>query len=401
MTNQNLAAQPFRIQSIDLLRGLVMILMALDHTRDFFHITANTDDPLNPNTTTPLLYATRWVTHFCAPVFVFLSGISIYLQSQRKTKAQLSSFLLKRGIWLIVFEILLNTLFWTFDPFYSIVALQVIWAIGFSMIVLSVLIYLPMPVILSIGLAIVLGHNLLDYPEAAPGFQSNVWWDLLHHGGFNYHPITNTRGLIVAYPVLPWIGIMTMGYCAGTWFKMNTSSQQRRKYLLLTGAGMILLFVALRFINHYGDPQPWIGAETVLQSFYSFMNVQKYPPSLMYTCITLGPALLFLAAVEKIRAGRNNPLMVFGSTAFFYYLLHVLLIHLLATIAFFIHGHTMADAIELKQQALFYFVVPGEGFGLAGTYAVWVLVLVLLYPLCRAYGKYKAAHPEKKYLSYL
>ncbi|HMJ46950.1 MAG TPA: heparan-alpha-glucosaminide N-acetyltransferase domain-containing protein [Ferruginibacter sp.] len=390
-----------RIESIDILRGIVMVIMALDHVRDFFHIAGNTDDPLNLATTTPILYFTRWITHFCAPVFVFLSGTSIYLQSLRKPRKELSAFLIKRGLWLIFAELIIITFAWTFNPFYNFFALQVIWAIGISMVILGITIQLPYKVILVLGLLIVFGHNLLDIPESAPGFQSNFLWDLLHSARFTFYTIAPGHTLIIAYPFLSWTGLMMLGYCIGIFFSPQFNQQQRGKILYRLGFALILFFIMLRFINVYGDPDPWSTQKNSLYTFLSFMKVHKYPPSLMYMCITIGPALLLLPVLEKIRNWFTSIMVTFGRTAFFYYILHIYLIHLLATIVYFAKGHTLQDAINGMPGFLFTFVVPGEGFGLPAVYAVWLLVIIILYPVCKWYDKYKTRHKEKWWLSYL
>lgn len=227
---QNLAAQK-RIESIDVLRGIVMVIMALDHTRDYFHIGANLDDPLNLATTTPALYFTRWITHFCAPLFVFLSGTSIYLQSLRKTKKELGVFLLKRGLWLIIAEWVIVAFAWTFNPQYNFIPFQVIWAIGISMFILGLLmlIRLPYTIIFILGIVLVAGHNLLDIPEAAPGFKASFWWDLFHHGVFTLYPITGNNNAMLVYPFPAWTGLMMLGYCAGVLFTSSYSPEQRKK----------------------------------------------------------------------------------------------------------------------------------------------------------------------------
>lgn len=232
-----------RIDSIDVLRGIVMVIMAIDHVREFIHVQAFTDDPLNVLTTTPVLYFTRWITHLCAPTFVFLSGLSIYLQSIRKTKAELSSFLFKRGIWLIFVEFGLISLAMTFNPLYNLLIMQVIWAIGISMIILGFLIRLPFKLVLAIGLIIVLGHNFLDFYEAEPGFKAGFWWDLLHHGSFAIYPIGGEHFLAIMYPFLPWTGLMILGYCFGVYFTNQFSSSQRQKVLLTYGLSLLVFFV--------------------------------------------------------------------------------------------------------------------------------------------------------------
>jgi uncharacterized membrane protein len=390
-----------RIESIDILRGIVMVLMALDHVRDYFHITANTDDPLNLATTTPALFLTRWITHFCAPIFVFLSGTSIYLQSLRKTKKELSAFLIKRGLWLILAEWMIISLAWTFNPLYNIIPFQVIWAIGISMLILGFAIRLPFKALLSMGLLIVAGHNLLDIPEAAPGFKAGFWWDLLHHGHFSAYEFAPGRFALIVYPFLPWTALMMLGYCAGVFFKPSCSPAQRTTLFIRLGLVLILLFAALRFINIYGDPVAWKAQENGLRTFFSFIKVNKYPPSLLYMCITIGVAFLALAFLEKIKNAFTDKMLVFGRTAFFYYILHIYLIHLLSAICFFARGHSLQDAIGSMQNLPFMFLIPGEGFGLGVVYLVWVAVILMLYPLCRWYDRYKTNHKEKWWLSYL
>ncbi|MFT3908892.1 MAG: heparan-alpha-glucosaminide N-acetyltransferase domain-containing protein [Ferruginibacter sp.] len=391
-----------RIESIDILRGIVMVIMALDHVREYTH-SEGLGDPLDLATTTPLLYFTRWITHFCAPVFVFLSGTSVYLQSLRKTKKELASFLIKRGCWLIFAEMAIITLGWSFNPLYNLFFLQVIWAIGISMVILGLLIRLPLAVILTIGLAIVLGHNLLDIPESAPGFRAGFVWDLLHHGMFSLYPYGTNRFFIIVYPFVPWTGLMLLGYCMGTLFAPTFPAEKRRIILAFTGAGLLLLFIMLRFINIYGDPHPWSTQKNSLFTFFSFMKVHKYPPSLLYMFATIGPALILLSLIENIQNRFTNIVRVYGRVAFFYYILHIYLIHMITTICFFARGHSMGDAmsIAIEKQVPFLFVVPGEGFGLGGVYLVWILVVVALYPLCKWYDKYKTNHKEKWWLSYL
>lgn len=398
----SLTASSKRIESIDIIRGLAMVIMALDHTRDYFHITANIDDPLNLATTTPWLYFTRWITHFCAPIFVFLSGTSIYLQSLRKTKKELSAFLIKRGLWLIFAEFVIISLAWTFDPMYHLHAMQVIWAIGISMVILGLAIHLPYRAILLLGIVIVFGHNLLDIPESAPGFKAGFWWDLFHHGFFKLYPYAPNHYVMMVYPFVAWTGVMMLGYCTGILFSAKYTEAQRRKILSVLGLGLILFFIVVRFINIYGDPAAWSIQKNGLYTFFSFMKVTKYPPSLLYLCITIGPALLLLSFIDRIKNGFTNIMLVFGRTAFFYYIIHLYLIHLLAVIAFFIRGnHTVQDAIDSMQRVPFLFVMPGEGVGLALVYAVWAGVIITLYPLCKWYDKYKTSHKEKWWLSYL
>ncbi|WP_207513384.1 DUF1624 domain-containing protein [Longitalea luteola] len=386
-----------RVQSIDILRGIVMIIMALDHVRDYFHVDAFQSDPLNPDTTTPILYFTRWITHFCAPTFVFLAGTSAYLVGTRKTKADLGSFLMKRGLWLILIEVVVITLGWTFDPLYRTTILQVIWAIGISMVLLGLAVRLPYWVIFSIGALIVFGHNILDYPEAARKNDVGFFWDLLHNGRFDTYAYAPNRMLIIAYSFLPWLGIMLMGYCAGRLFEPIVTAQSRQKKLLLTGLALIALFVVLRLMNNYGDPFTWTSRSTALGSFLAFMNVQKYPPSLMYTCITLGPALIMLALLENVQNRFAEFVKVFGRVPFFYYVLHIYLIHLATVIAFYIEGY---GAKDIAGPTPFLFRPVQFGYDLWAVYIIWIALVLLLYPLCRWYNNYKNTHTQW-WLSYL
>jgi uncharacterized membrane protein len=398
---QELQKSKFRVESIDVLRGIVMVIMALDHVRDYFHISSNLDNPLNLATTTPLLFFTRWITHVCAPVFVFLSGISVYLQSLRKTKKELSAFLIKRGIWLIVAEVLIVSLAWSFNPSYNFIFLQVIWAIGISMVILGFIIYLPFNFLLTLGLIIVFGHNLLDIPEAAPGFQPSFLWDLLHSSQFTTYPFLKDHYILIAYPFLPWTGLMIIGYCTGVWFTSKYSAVNRKRKLIFTGVSLFLLFVLLRYFNLYGDPGPWSVQKNGLYTLFSFIHVKKYPPSLLYLCITLAPAFLLLAFIENVRNGFTRVMSVFGRVAFFYYVIHIYLVHFLSAVAFLLRGHTIEDATQTGTLFPFYFLAPGEGYGLAVLYAVWIGVVIILYPLCKWYDRYKTQHKDKKWLSYL
>ena len=385
-----------RIQSIDVLRGLVMVIMALDHVRDFF--SSFTDDPLNLQTTTPQLYFTRWITHFCAPVFVFLSGSSIYLMSLRKTKAQLSAFLIKRGFWLIFIEMAVITLGWTFDPFYHLFILQVIWVIGCSMVILGILIYLPYTAIFALGLFIVLGHNLLDYPEAARHDQVGFWWDLLHHCKFSFYAIDSNHAAIIVYAIVPWLGIMLVGFGFGKLFSPGVDPVKRRKTLISIGLTLIALFIGIRMINLYGDAHPWTVQRNSLFSFLSFMNVNKYPPSLLYTCATLGPAIILLALLERANNKVTAFFNIYGRVPMFYYILHFYLIHIICVVLFFASGYSMKDAYG--KDHLFGFRPNLFGYSLWVVYAIWLFVVLALYPLCKKYNRYKSTH-DHWWLSYL
>ncbi|MDE3213707.1 MAG: DUF1624 domain-containing protein [Bacteroidota bacterium] len=387
-----------RIESIDILRGIVMVIMALDHTRDYF----NNADPLNFATTTPLLFFTRWITHYCAPIFVFLSGTSAYLQSLRKSPGVLQSFLIKRGLWLIFIEVVVITLAWTFDPLYHLIILQVIWAIGISMVVLGLLVRLPVNAIGLIGLAVVLGHNLLDIPEGAAGFQAGFWWDLLHHGRFSYYPLAAHHGLIIVYAFVPWTGLMLLGYWAGVFFSEKYSPERRKRILARIGIGLIAGFVILRGINMYGNPEPWSTQKNGVFTLLSFLNVHKYPPSLMYSCMTLGPAFLLLSLFEGIRNRFTRNIEIYGRVAFFYYVIHLYLLHTISVIFFFARGHSLQEGAQMVPGLpRFYFLAARDGYSLLVVYVIWISVVVALFPLCKWYDQYKRNHREKWWLSYL
>jgi uncharacterized membrane protein len=390
-----------RIESIDVLRGIVMVIMALDHVRDYFHYAANLDNPLNLATTTPQLFFTRWITHFCAPVFVLLSGVSIYLQGLRKTKKELSLFLLKRGLWLILVEVVVVSFAWTFNPNYDYVFFQVIWAIGISMVLLSVLIHLPMRYIFLLGLLIVAGHDAFDKMEAGSGYVHNFLWDLLHDAFFSRYPLFQQHTLMIAYPFLPWLGVMLLGYCLGTWFNPAYAAEKRRSNLNWLGLGLLVFFVVLRFTNIYGDPVVWSSQRNALYSFLSFININKYPPSLLYLCVTLGPAMLLLPVLERSSNDFTRAMGVYGRVAFFYYILHIYLTHFISAIGFFLRGHTMAESKLTGPNYPFNFLVPGDGYYLPMVYFVWIFIVLSAYPLCKWYDQYKTSHKEKWWLSYV
>ena len=387
-----------RIESIDLLRGLVMIIMALDHTRDFFHKDAFTGDPLNPDTTTPILYFTRWVTHFCAPTFVFLSGLSAWLQSRRKTTKELSRFLITRGLWLVVVELVVISLGITGDIHYGLFILQTIWSIGISMIILGLVIWLPFKVILAIGLLIVLGHNSIDFAEKAQQGNVSLFWHFLHlPGGFS---LGGGHSVGIFYPFLPWAGLMMLGYCCGKIFS-TIEEPRRNKLLLWMGIGSLLLFVLLRAINIYGDPAHWSQQRNGLRTFLSFMNVTKYPPSLLYICATIGWSLIFLALVKNTRGWLAKIISVYGRVPFFYYILHFYLLNIIHIIFYIQRGHSFSEGMKGLPGFPFKFIVPGEGNSLLIVYIIWIAVVVALYPLCKWYDRYKTNHKEKWWLSYL
>lgn len=389
----------YRVNSIDFLRGLVMVIMALDHARDFFYIEGFTGNPTDLSNTTPALFLSRWITHFCAPVFVFLAGTSIFLQGERKSRKELSGFLLKRGLWLILVEIIIMSLILSFDPSFGSIFLQVIWATGISMIVLALMIWLPFPVILATGLVIVLGHNALNLLEAQPGFKPSLGYSLMHQAAF---PAFTWKGhtVFILYPFLPWIGVMLLGYCLGKLFRSGVTPAERKKALTVIGFGAIALFLVLRAFNIYGDPLPWSGQKDALFSIFSFVNTQKYPPSLLFVCMTIGPALLFLAWAGEGRNWFARTITVYGRVPFFYYILHFFLIHLLSAVFYLMRGHSFAEGAAGLPNFPFRFAMPGEGFSLGITVLLWLGVVIVLYPACKWFGEYKRKS-RKWWVSYL
>lgn len=403
MENPALGRQ--RIQSIDILRGLVMVIMALDHVRDFFY-KVQLDDagaaatgPTDLATTYPALFFTRWITHFCAPIFVFLAGTSIYLMGKKKTKAELSRFLITRGLWLIFVEVIIITFGWTFNPFYNLFILQVIWAIGASMVVVGLLIYLPYKILFAIGAIIVFGHNLLDYPSINDGFKGSAIANLLYFSNFSVYEIFSGHFILIVYAFLPWTGVMLMGYCFGKLYEQGVDAAWRRRKLIQMGLGLLALFVVLRFINMYGDPVPWTTqSRGPIYTFLSFLNVNKYPPSLCFLSVTIGGGMLFLALIENVQNRFTSVMNIYGRVPMFYYILHFYIIHTLVVIVFYLQGFSNGDIVT--DGVPFLFRPNTFGFNLWGVYAVWAFVVIVLYPLCKKYNAYKSTH-QKWWLSYL
>jgi uncharacterized membrane protein len=394
-----------RINSIDVYRGIVMIVMALDHVRDFFYKSVINNagsvasEPTNLDTTTPQLFFTRWITHFCAPAFVFLAGTSIFLMAQKKSKNELSIFLLKRGVWLLILEATIITLGWTFNPLFSVIILQVIWAIGMSMILMALFVQLPYTAILITGLIIFFGHNLLSYPEISDRMKGGFIADATYFSQFALYTIAPQHFVLIVYAFLPWTGLMLLGYCFGKLYTNEVNPVWRRKILLRTGAGLLSLFLILRIINSYGDPVAWSSHDRgPLFTFLSFLNVNKYPPSLDFLSVTIGVALLMLALLEPLQNKLTAVLAIYGRVPLFYYLLHFYFIHILVVIFFFINGHPASQIVTPNNP--FLFRPPSFGFNLLGVYAIWIFIVIALYPLCKKYDRYKRTH-KKWWLSYL
>ena len=389
----------YRIESIDLLRGIVMVIMALDHVRDYFYYGSFFGNPTDLTTTTPLLFFTRWITHFCAPVFVFLAGTSAFLYGVRKeSRKEVSIFLLTRGLWLIILELTVVNFAWTFDITLSMHIFQVIWAIGISMVCLGALVYLPKKWMLLAGLLLVGGHNVLDGVVLSGTDPVALLWYVLHQP--NFIPLDTASAVFIHYPVLPWMGLMILGYCFGTLYRKGFDPTQRKRWLLWMGSGAIVLFLLLRAFNIYGDPNPWSMQETFTFSVLSFLNTTKYPPSLLYLLMTLGPSLLFLHWTETKTNKLTNFFVIIGRVPLFYYVLHLFLIHLLAMGGVMLAGRPWTDMI-LTAPSFMEGSLATYGYSLWVVYGVWILVVALLFPLSKWYQQYKMQNRHKWWLSYL
>jgi uncharacterized membrane protein len=383
-------ANRIRIASVDAVRGVIMILMALDHTRDFFGMPGA--NPIDLSHATAALFLTRWVTYFCAPVFFLLTGTGAYLSLARKSQPELSRFLFTRGLWLIFLELVVTRGFgWQFNFNYQVTMLVVLWALGWAMIVLAGLIYLPASFVTAFGLILIVSHNLFDSVS-----WSNPLWAILHVPNFILH--TPQRVIFVAYPLIPWIAVTAVGYGLGkiyTW-----PSEQRSTFLLRLGLCAIAAFFPLRFVNRYGDPFSWSTQKSSAFTALSFLSTTKYPPSLLFLLMTLGPALLLLWALDNKIPRFLRPALAFGKVPMFYYLLHIPLIHVVAIVVCYArYGHVywMFESPTLDQ-----FPVtppPGWGFGLPIVYLIWSGVVLALYPLCSWFAEVKRRRSDA-WLSY-
>lgn len=352
-----------RLTSVDALRGLVMIVMALDHTRDFFHSSANLFQPDDLTRTTAVLFFTRWITHFCAPVFMLTAGVSAYLRLSRgRTVRELSRFLWTRGLWLAFLDLTVMRFALNFSLMSGPLILLVLWALGWSMVALGFLVYLPTRVLAVLSILVIALHNLLD------PIQAGWLWDILHRQDvFQAGPVT----VLVAYPLIPWIAVMAAGYCFGP--VLQLTPEQRRQWMIRLGVGLTAAFLVIRAINIYGDPSPWSTAIPGM-TWLSFLRCTKYPPSLDFLLMTLGPAFLMWAWLDRLAFSRSNPLIVFGRVPLFYFLVHFYLIHLLR-------------------------LALGP-YGLAGVYAVWIAIVIVMYPLCLWFSRLKERRRDWR-LSYL
>lgn len=385
-----------RIQSIDLLKGLVIILMALDHVRDYFHYDSFFYSPTDLAQTSIPVFFTRFITHFCAPIFCLLAGTSAFFVGQRRSRTSLSIWLLERGFVLVLLQFTIINFGWYFKFNLHFLDLSVIWSLGMSMIFLAGLVHLPRTLSITVALIIVFGHNLLDtYQPEATGFLNGLWTifhlgDDIQIGGFTIY---------IIYPLLPWIGIMTLGYYLGQIYLSGYDEKKRKFFLLLTGMTLIGLFFVFRISNVYGDLHRWEVQESRVFTVLSIFNVTKYPPSLSFICITIGPALLFLAT-EHVRNWFTEVLVTFGQVPMFFYIFHIYFIHALAIVAAVLTGYNYSDML-LTSWIAYSTQLKGYGFSLPIVYLVWLGIIFATYPVCKWYRDYKVVNKQKRWLSYI
>ena len=393
-----------RVDTIDVIRGVVMVIMALDHVRDLLHTPALTMDPTSLATTTAPVFLTRWITHLCAPTFVFLSGTSAYLSMQKRSlAAQPASspplenrrlFLLKRGLVLIILEItIINFAFWT-DVHFRSLMLQVIFAIGGGLVLLSWVSKWPVRWLGIAGLSIIFLHDLLALVPAFTSLGARLSWSLLFRT--EVFPISTNFILLAGYPLIPWFGIMLVGYACGPVF--TQSMNQRRKRLLQFGLLSLGLFVGLRATNLYGDAVPWSVQKNALFTVLSFLNVSKYPPSLLYTAVTLGIMFVGLWLADGANTVVTRVMTVYGKVPLFYYIIHWYLVKFAMIGMLLVQGFHLSD---MPIGPLNFGRPAGAGVSLPMVYVVWLMLVVLLYPLCRWYGRYKVNHPHISWLRYV
>lgn len=364
-----------RISAIDILRGLAIALMAVDHVREYFYLHLQVGDPMDVAATAPALFFTRLTSHFCAPVFVFLTGLGAWLYGSRHAdpRRAASAYLVKRGLFLVLLELTLINFAWTFGFPPQMLYLQVIWAIGLSMVALAALLWLPWSALLALALIIIGGHNALNGVQFAPGEAGFVPWAILHDRGI----IELAGGLKArtSYPALPWIGVIALGYVAGRLYRKGVAPETRQRVWALAGLAALTGFVVLRAINGYGETRPWASGPDGLHTLMSVLNVTKYPPSLLFLLPTLGLGVLALRWLERGGGAWFAPLAVLGRVPMFFYVLHLYVLHLAYLTAVTLWGPT-----------------GGTRFGVDHVWQIWALgaaLLILLYLPCRAFAGYK------------
>lgn len=375
-----------------------MVIMALDHTRDYFHADAFVFDPTNLEKTNTALFFTRWITHYCMPAFVLLAGAGIQLSLNRRMKKEVSWFLLTRGLWMVLLEFTVMRFAFFFNFYYDVTLLSVLWLFGCCMIILSLLIYLPDRVLLVIGLLILVAHDLSALVTVEP---TSAWfapWTILFRIGFL--PVSPSLAFVVSYPVIPWLGVMLIGYSIGTWYSTAVESLHRKRWLRQTGWAFVVAFVVLRFANLYGDPVAWSAQKNNWLTFLSFMNTSKYPVSLLFLLMTLGPLFIALSYFDGREFKWNKPFLVFGRVPLFYFIGHFFLIHSVALVLFMYKtGKTWAE-VDLHFAKSFGGITPEGGYSLPWVYVAWLAIVVSMYPLCAWYARLKRTN-NSAWLSYL
>jgi uncharacterized membrane protein len=398
----SISGSAYRLSSLDALRGTVMIIMAIDHIRDFFDRYSMSSSPTDLSQTSGIMFFTRWITHFCMPVFMFSAGAGAFLWWSRgnKTRGQLSWFLATRAVWFLVLEVLVMNFAYSFKvSAHSLILLLVLYIFGACMLLMAALIHLPLRWLAILSIAIIALHNLLD-PYSPSQFGKFAWaWHLLHQPGVI--KLVN-RPAFVVYPILPWIGVMAAGFGFAQLFTLDDTARRRITFRL--GVALTAAFIVLRAVNVYGDPSHWTRQKSALFTALSFLNCSKYPASLDYILMTIGPALLLLDWYDRIKFSSRNPLIVFGRVPLFYFVLHFYAIHILLGVMSYIrYGSRVFTFIFNAMPAM---GGPGEiyppdfGYPLWVTYAIWVCLVAALYPLCRWFAQYKATH-DSRWLSYL
>jgi uncharacterized membrane protein len=399
-SSERLTEANSRIESVDFLRGLVMIIMALDHVRSYLHHDSFIVSPTNLQQTTPALFATRLITHLCAPAFILLAGTSAYFIKEKKSTKEASFFLFSRGIWLVILQLTIVRFGWNFDPAFHYNASAILSTIGFCMMGMALLIYLPLRINLIVGFIIVFAHNMLDKISFDNSPVMDVLWTFLH--AHKIYDLGNNYTFLFLYPLIPWIGVMMLGYCLGALYNENVSSQERKKLLMKIGIASIFLFVILRWANIYGDPTPWVYDQQTKITVMSFLNIEKYPPSLLFLCLMLGIALIGLALLENLNLNRLKPVTIFGKVALFYYVIHIFVIHAFTLFAVVSLGYPWETMIFMGSHSEIPPVLKADfGFTLFQTYIIWISIVCLLYPFCSNWYSFKRKNKTKWWVSYV
>jgi len=375
-----------RISSIDIARGIIMVIMALDHTRDYFHTEAFVFDPTDLEKTNPALFFTRWITHFCAPAFALLSGLSISVSLARKTKQELSRFLLTRGVWLMFLEWTFMRFLMFFNLYYDMTILTVLWMLGLCMVCMAALIYLRDVWLLILVLIFTVIVNQINLP-------------IPFLTGIGFIPVTPTFAFIVSYPLIQWLGVMLIGYLLGRFYKADVESKKRQRMLRSVGLSFIALFIIFRWGN-LGDISQWKPQATSMFTFLSFLNVSKRPPSMDFILLTVGMIFILLSVLERANSGLLKPFHVFGRVPLFYFLLHFLIIHASSLVLFMYTTGKSFSEIDFHFSKSFGGITPEGGVSLIGVYIAWICIVIVLYPICYWYDRYKTTH-KNWWLNYL